>query len=245
MLNVFIGYDAREDEAYQVCKYSLESRAKQPLRIFPLKHRELRQLGIFNRPWRVDASGQFFDERDGRPFSTEFSHSRFAVPLYAKKLGLTEPWALFIDLDFLFLRPVDDLFALVDSRYAVMVCQHEHKPVEGLKMDGVVQTTYPRKNWSSLILWNLKSEWNAFVTLDAVNYEPGQNLHRFKWLPDSTIGALPKAWNWIEGAVPADLTPKAVHYSAGGPWFDQYKGVRYAAKWLRERDLMRRALWKP
>ena len=63
-------------------------------------------------------------------------------------------WALFIDCDIVFLEDVNNLFSLADDRYAVMCVKHEFKPKPGLKMDGQVQTVYPRKNWSSVVLWN-------------------------------------------------------------------------------------------
>lgn len=243
-MNVFVGYDSREDEAFQVCKFSIEQRAKGPVKVFPLKHRELRQLGFFDRSWKVDGTGQYFDERDGRPFSTEFSHSRFLVPAYAKSLGIADGFVLFIDCDFLFLESIDDLFAMADDKYAVMVCKHSYVPQETKKMDGAIQSPYLRKNWSSLILWNLGHSLNANLTVDVVNRESGSFLHQFSWLPDDAIGALPLGWNWIADAVPANISPKAVHYSAGGPWFENYKDARYSKEWLDEQKKMRGELWK-
>lgn len=245
MINVFVGYDSREDEAFQVCRFSLTERSSVEVKVYPIKHKALRHAGLFNRGWRVKGdTGQYIDERDGKPFSTEFSHSRFLVPDYAKALGIREKWVLFCDCDFLFLEPVERLFELADDRYAVMVCKHNHCPSEIKKMDGVMQTSYPCKNWSSLILWNLRHPLNQKLNSYRVNTESGSWLHQFKWLPEDAIGALPLEWNWIEGAVPGDLNPSAVHYSVGGPWFDDYRNVKYADKWVEERSVMRRELWK-
>ena len=240
MDTVFIGYDAREDEAFRVCEHSIYKRATRSVGILPLKHRELRLSGLFDRPWRVDGpTGQFIDDRDGRPFSTEFSHTRFLTPIVAKRTGVTAKWVVFCDCDFLFLRPVSELFDLADDKYAVMVCKHTHVPTEATKMDGVAQATYRRKNWSSLILWNVAHPAHEGLER-AANERSGSYLHGFEWLPDELIGELPPEWNWIENVTSKNLTPKAVHYSVGGPWFDGYKNVAYAADWLTERDAMRR-----
>ena len=43
MNKVFVGYDPREDIAYQVCKYSIERQSKN-VSVHPLKQSELRVL---------------------------------------------------------------------------------------------------------------------------------------------------------------------------------------------------------
>ena len=234
-LPIFIGYDAREDEAFNVCRYSLFNRSSQHLNVIPLKHRELRRQALFDRPWKVDGpTGQFLDERDGKPFSTEFSHTRFLIPHIAGQRDLTG-WALFCDCDFLFLDDVAELFALADDKYAVMCVKHLHTPPEGVKMDYVAQTRYRRKNWSSLVLWNLKHPANLALKLEDVNYKPGSWLHAFEWLADDLIGGLPEEWNWLSGHSSDLIEPKAVHFTEGGPWFPEYRHVPYAKLWLAER----------
>lgn len=239
MIHAFIGYDDREDEAYRVCRFSLVRRASDAVCVHPLKHKMLRQLGLFWRPWNVEGlTGQYVDGIDGRPFSTQFSHTRFLVPAYAQELKIDATWVLFVDCDFLFMADVGTLLSLAEPDKAVMVVQHEHKPRETLKMDAVTQTTYRRKNWSSLILWNLSHEANKVLTPDMVNNRPGGWLHAFSWLPDGLIGSLPVGWNWIEGISPPVERPGAVHYSVGGPWFEGYENCAYAREWLSERGLM-------
>lgn len=219
MLNVFVGYDAREDEAYRVCQFSIVSRASKPVNIVPMKHRELRRVGLFDRPWRIDERGQYFDERDGKPFSTEFSHSRFLVPAYAAQLGISQGWVLFCDCDFLFQADIANLFALADPAYAVMVVKHTHKPPEGLKMDGVAQLRYRRKNWSSLVLWNLGHGANDQMTASLANTLAGSALHAFGWLKNKEIGTLPQEWNFLVGYTKAtDSAIKALHFTDSGPW---------------------------
>lgn len=242
MLNIFIGWDAREDEAFRVCRHSLDARTSQALRVEAIKHRQMRQLGLFDRPWTVDGeTGQMRDVRDGKPFSTEFSHSRFLVPHYARYLGLTEGWALFCDCDFLFQSDIASLFALADPHYAVMVVKHMHKPDETSKMDGQMQTVYPRKNWSSLILWNLAHPAHGRLGVAQVNMERGRWLHAFGWLDDDDIGELPRGWNHLVGVDPLSEAGEAgaLHYTLGGPWFEGHEAGPLAARWLAERRAMR------
>ena len=144
-------------------------------------------------------------------------------------------WALFIDCDIVFLEDVNNLFSLADDRYAVMCVKHEFNPKPGLKMDGQVQTVYPRKNWSSVVLWNCAHPSNEKVTVDSVNNPnfDGAYFHRFSWLKDEEIGELPCDWNWLVGWYnePNDGHPKAIHYTEGGPWFENYRNCEYHQEW--------------
>ena len=78
---IFIGYDEREKLAADVCAHSIRRRSHGDLEIKYLKHKPLRKAGLFNREWKVCGdNGQTIDALDGKPFSTEFSHTRFLVP---------------------------------------------------------------------------------------------------------------------------------------------------------------------
>lgn len=214
-MKVFVGYDIREDIAYQVCEYSIKK--YQPFaEVIPLKQKELRESGIYTRA--IDPLS-----------STEFTFTRFLVPYLSDYKG----WAVFIDCDFVFVDDVKNLFAKADDKYAVMVVKHDYTPKEGLKMDGCKQLPYPRKNWSSTILWNCAHPSNKQITPDIVNSQTGQYLHRFQWLDDSEIGELAPDWNWLAGwyQEPADGTPKAIHYTEGGPWFKEYRRCPYHKVW--------------
>ncbi|HTI87948.1 MAG TPA: glycosyltransferase [Alphaproteobacteria bacterium] len=216
---VYVGFDPRESIAYDVCRHSILSRTRADVAVVPLVQNELRERKLY---WRT-----------GDPLaSTEFTYTRFLVPALAGYQG----WALYCDCDFLWLADIADLFALADDRYAAMCVHHDHRPTEAMKMDGRVQTLYPRKNWSSLILWNCAHPANAALTPDVVNRETGAFLHRFSWLKDKEIGAVPETWNWLEGwsARPASGPPKVVHYTRGGPWFDKWEDVAFADLWLAE-----------
>ena len=92
--------------------------------------------------------------------STEFTFTRFLIPTITEYNG----WALFIDCDFVALEDVAKLFAQANDKYAVMCAQHDYTPKEGVKMDGQQQTSYPRKNWSSMMLVNCGHPSNARLT---------------------------------------------------------------------------------
>ena len=225
-LKVFVGYDPREAPAYRACVASLRARSSAALEVQPLVQAHLRGLGLYRRP--EEARGpQTWDLISQAPVSTEFSLTRFLVPHLAGRAG----WALFCDCDFLWRADVAELLDLADPEKAVMVVKHDHQPPEAVKMDGCLQVGYPRKNWSSLVLWNCAHPANAALTLDRVNSWPGKALHAFAWLDDHDIGALPEAWNWLEGWSDPGIDPKAVHYTRGTPDMPPYADAPFAAEW--------------
>lgn len=227
MMRVFMGYDAREAEAYRVAVQSLLRHASRPVCVVPLDIDRLQAQGLITRP--VDARGQQYDLVSQAPQSTAFAVSRFLVPLLAQ----SGP-ALFVDCDVLFMADVAELFALADPRYAVQVVQHDHRPQRETKMDGAAQTTYWRKNWSSVMLINGSHPGNQRLSLWDVNHRPGRDLHSFYWLHDSEIGALPPAWNWLVGEQVKPDGVKLAHYTNGGPWFDNWAPRFHDNLWLEE-----------
>lgn len=226
-LPIFIGWDQREEVAFDVCRHSLLARSSVPLYVRALRLEGLRHANLY---WRqsVVQGGRRIDTIDRRPFSTDFAFSRFLVPALMQYNG----WALFCDCDFLFLADVADLLKHADPEKAVMVCKQVHEPNEGEKMDGQAQSRYRRKNWSSLVLWNCSHEANLALTTHAVNREYGSWLHGFEWLDDDEIGELPPQWNWIDGVTPG--APLAVHYTSGGPWMRGHQSVAFAQEWQDE-----------
>lgn len=226
-ISVYIGWDSREDIAYQVCRASLLRRASRPVTIAALRQDELRHQGLY---WR----------QPDPLASTEFTYTRFLVPALAGYRG----WALFCDCDFLWLADVSELWQMIDDRYALMCVKHDHRPRETEKMDGVAQTVYPRKNWSSLMLLNCAHPAMGALTPDVVNSQTGAYLHRMQWLTDDLIGGLPETWNWLDGwsEKPEHGTPNVVHYTRGGPWFENWQDVEYADLWLAEKAIYERTL---
>ena len=219
-LTIYVGWDSREDIAYQACKQSLLDTASVPIKVIPLKQRLLKRDKMY---WR----------KSDKLASTEFTFTRFLVP----ELAEFEGWALFIDCDFIALEDVKELFDQTDDKYAVMCSQHDYTPKEGTKMDGKQQLNYPRKNWSSMMLFNCGHPSNQKLTKELVN-DPdidGKYLHRFSWLDDKEIGKISHEWNWLVGwyKEPQDGKPKFLHYTEGGPWFEQYKDCEYNLEYYR------------
>lgn len=214
-MKVFVGYDIREDIAFQVCEYSIKKH-NAATEVIPLKQKELREARIYTRS--IDPLS-----------STEFTFTRFLVPYLSDYKG----WAVFVDCDFIFVDDVKKLFDQAKDEYAVMVVKHDYTPQEGLKMDGCKQLPYPRKNWSSTILWNCGHPSNRQITPEIVNSQTGQYLHRFQWLDDREIGTLQPEWNWLAGwyEEPKHGSPKAIHYTEGGPWFKEYRRCPYHKIW--------------
>ncbi len=217
-MKVFIGYDPREDMAYQVCKHSiLKHQPNADVR--PLIQTELRQAGWYKRP--VDKLA-----------STEFTFTRFLVPELTNYKG----WAVFMDCDMILTTDIAELFAQADDKYAVMCVQHDYTPKEGIKMDGQKQTIYPRKNWSSVVLFNCAHPSNKVLDQDLVNSLEinGAYLHRFSWLKDEEVGELDHTWNYLVGVYDDIETPKLIHYTEGGPWFENYRNCEFNELWKQE-----------
>ena len=217
-MKIFIGYEPREDIAYNVCVHSILTR--QPnAEVIPLVQQELRDLGWYTRD--VDKLA-----------STEFTFTRFLVPELCNYNG----WALFIDCDTLITTDIKDLFNLADNRYAVMCVKHDYKINTKYKMDGQKQTTYPRKNWSSVMLFNCSHPSNRALSKRLIN-DPkttGVYLHRMSWLEDKDIGELNHTWNYLADVYTDILYPKLIHYTCGGPWFKEYTNHPFSDSWNTE-----------
>jgi hypothetical protein len=218
MINVFIGYDPREAVAFSVLAHSIYARASEPVTVAPLMLSALR--------------GSFSRERHSLQ-STDFAFTRFLVPYLAGYAG----WSIFMDCDMLMLDDVAKLWRLRDDRYAVMVVKHDHQPRESVKFLDQPQTQYPKKNWSSVMLFN--NARCAALAPEYVNRASGLDLHQFKWLEsDGLIGELPRRWNHLVGYYQPSTDVSLVHYTLGGPYFDEYRDCEYAVEWRRERDRM-------
>jgi hypothetical protein len=193
-----------------LCQSILEN-ASVPVRFSPINLRNLKTL--FDRPMHELQS-------------TEFSFSRFLTPYLSDYAG----WSMFIDCDMLARSDVAELFALADDRYAVMVCPHDYTPMDQIKFEGHVQTRYPKKNWSSVMLFN-NARCRA-LTPEFVNTASGLELHQFKWLSsDEEIGVLPLEWNWLVSEYPDNPDAKIAHFTRGGPYFPEYVDEGYSDEW--------------
>lgn len=223
---VFVGHDSREADATKVCIASMLEESSSDLSIKKLSEPRLRHSGLYRRTYTM-VDGVKIDTVDRKPFSTDFSFTRFLVPALSQYDGP----ALFSDGDFLFREDVTSLFALFDPRYAVQVVKHRPLHEAGKKMDGQSQQPYFRKNWSSLVLWNCGHASNRHLTPYQVNQANGQWLHGFRWLDDDEIGELPADWNHLVLVDDHRLDPRAVHFTTGVPSMPGYENSPFADEW--------------
>ncbi|WP_152048421.1 glycosyltransferase family protein [Aureimonas psammosilenae] len=213
---VFIGFDSKETIAYHVLSQSILEKSTIPVLFSPIVLDNLN--GIFTR------------ERNPLQ-TTEFSFSRFLVPA----LSNFEGWSLFMDCDMLMRADIAELWKLRDDKYAAMCVKHDYQPKVETKFLGQTQTKYEKKNWSSVILFN-NAKCRALTT-DYVNTATGLQLHQFKWLEnDDLIGELPPAWNWLVNEYDHNPDAKNVHFTDGGPYFNEYAKDDYADEWFAARE---------
>ena len=213
MINIFIGYDSKERVAYNVLSHSIIQNSTKPVAITPIALNNLKD--------------DFVRERNALS-STEFSFSRFMIPHLMNYQG----WALFMDCDMLMFEDISKLWRMRDDSKAIQVCKHDYTPKESKKFLGQVQTKYEKKNWSSFMLMNCKK--CTTLTPDYVNKASGLELHQFKWLEgDHLIGDLPLEWNWLVGEYEHKEDVNNVHYTKGGPWFEEYAKCDYSQDWFR------------
>lgn len=210
-IKIFIGYDPREAGAFSVLAHSIHVRASQPVSVTPLMLSQLSQVY----------------RRERNPLqSTDFSFSRFLVPYLSGFSG----WSVFMDCDMLVLDDIAKLWALRDERYTVQVVKHNHVPEEEIKFLDAAQTRYEKKNWSSVMLFN-NAKCRA-LTPDYVNTASGLELHQFKWLDDEVlIGEIPHRWNHLVGYDAPSSAVSLVHYTIGGPYFEEYRDCEYSEEW--------------
>ena len=222
MIRVFIGFDPRETVAFHVLSQSIHARASEPVSIIPIMLSQLKGLMT----------------RERNPLqSTDFSFSRFLTPYLCGYEG----WAVFMDCDMLVLKDIAELWALRDDDYAVQVVKHNHVPEEDTKFLGAPQTQYEKKNWSSVMLFNC--EKCQILTPEYVNTASGLDLHRFNWIDgDHLIGQLPHSWNHLvayDRTVPVTEVFN-LHYTSGGPYYQEYQTTDYAEEWFSEKENMLR-----
>ena len=215
VLPIFIGYDTAETVAWHTLTNSIIEKSTLPVSITPVAIEHFKNF--FHRP------------RDAKQ-SNAFSFSRFAVPYLMDYAG----YAIFMDCDMLLRTDIATILTCIESDpgKAVYVVKHDYTPHEGTKYLGTVQYAYPRKNWSSFVLWNCAHPKNTNLTPDFFNSASGLELHRFTWLEDADIGELDVRWNWLVGEYvnpPSDVFN--VHWTLGGPYFSEYTEVDFSDEW--------------
>lgn len=222
LLKVFIGYDPVESIAWHVMAHSVFTKSSVPVALVPVNVKNL--TGLYTRP------------RDPKQ-SNEFSFTRFLVPF----LSGYEGYAVFFDCDMMLRTDIKEILTVIDKdpNKAVYVVKHDYTPRDDIKYLNTTQYAYPRKNWSSVVVWNCGHPANSKLSLEFVNTASGMELHRFMWLKDEEIGEIDIKWNWLVGEYdnpPSDV--KNVHWTIGGPYFKEYSEVDFSADWFLERERM-------
>ncbi len=205
-----VGFDQREAVAFHTFVQSVINVTSLPVSVTPLVLNAL--------------PGYSETHNDG---SNTFIYSRFLTPY----LTNFEGWAIFADGDMICREDLKNLWDLRDDRYAVMVVKHDYQTKAHQKYLGNKNENYPKKNWSSVILWNCAHPKNKDLTPDFVMSKDGKFLHRFSWLDEVDIGEIPKEWNWLTTEYPDNYQAKLLHYTLGTPCFKDYKASDMADLW--------------
>jgi lipopolysaccharide biosynthesis glycosyltransferase len=142
-------------------------------------------------------------------------------------------WAIFADGDMVCQADIAELWSLRDETKAVQVVKHDYKTKAAKKYLGNKNENYPKKNWSSLILWNCGHPENTILTPEFIQSQPGSYLHRFSWLGDELIGGLDAEWNWLAIEYPENPNAKLIHYTLGTPCFKDYANESMSDIWKR------------
>lgn len=227
----YLGYDSREDLVYQVARHSLLKTSPKLFNVLPLVQDKLRADRIYTRPKDLLAA-------------TDFSLTRFMVPhIESLGFGKKHKFAIFADCDFLFTKSLELLMMAIErcNNRAVWVVKHDYTPRTGLKMGGKSQSQYPRKNWSSFMVFNLEHPATQALTKEVVNKASPSYLHRFQWCKDEEIGNLDITYNFLVGEYDkpegwdsshaALNTPACLHYTLGIGVFDKLETYDFAGLW--------------
>ena len=216
MIPIFVGYDPKEAIAFHTCVNSIIRLSSEPVQIIPLA------LNLLKDYTELHTDG-----------SNSFVYSRFLVPYLQSFTG----WAIYIDGDMILRTDIAELWNLQQPDKDVMVVQHDYKTKMPVKYLGAKNEDYPRKNWSSVILWNCNSFPNRKLTPSFVQQQTGSFLHRFNWLQDERIGRLPIEWNWLPDEFGPNANAKLLHWTLGTPCFKDFSSATQSEEWHSERIL--------
>lgn len=209
-INMVVGFDQRESIAYHTFIQSIMEKSSLPVSFTPLAINTLKGY----RETHTDKSNDFI-------------YSRFLTPYLNSFSG----WAIFADGDMICQSDIKELWDLRDDSKAVLVVKHDYKTKAQKKYLGNINKDYPKKNWSSLILWNCAHPKHKLLTPDFISNQTGKFLHRFSWLEDEDIGDLPKDWNWLAIEYPENKNAKLIHYTLGTPCFKEYWDSEMSEIW--------------
>ncbi len=209
-INIVIGFDQRESVAFHTFVQSIIEKASIPVNITPLA---------------INSLKDYKETHEDK--SNDFIYSRFLTPY----LNNFEGWAIFLDGDMICQTDIKELWDLRDEKKALLVVKHNYQSKAKKKYLGNINENYPRKNWSSVILWNCSHPKHKVLTPNFIAEQTGKYLHRFSWLNDDDIGDLPLAWNWLAIEYPINMEAKLIHYTLGTPCFREYSSTDMAEAW--------------
>ncbi|NDH09965.1 MAG: glycosyltransferase [Gammaproteobacteria bacterium] len=209
-INIVVGFDQREAVAYHTFVQSIIDKASIPVNFTPLAIKSLK-----------DYTENHTDK------SNDFIYSRFLTPY----LNNYEGWAIFADGDMICQTDIKELWDLRDESKALLVVKHDYQTKMHKKYLGNINENYPRKNWSSLILWNCAHHKHKVLTPEFISSQTGKYLHRFSWLDDNDIGELPWDWNYLAIEYPENRKAKLIHYTLGTPCFSDFKNSQMSDIW--------------
>ena len=210
IIKIVVGFDQRESVAYHTFIQSIIERTSLPVAFIPLAINSLKGY----KETHADKSNDFIYSRFLTPYLNEF-----------------QGWAIFADGDMLCRQDIKELWDLRDESKALQVVKHNYQTQASHKYLGNINQNYPRKNWSSVILWNCKHPKHKILTPDFIEKQTGKFLHRFSWLDDNEIGDLPKEWNWLAIEYPENRDAKLIHFTLGTPCFKDYQDTSMADLW--------------
>lgn len=212
-VKLFIGHDSKQSGVCDTCRLSVEDNSNIEVDVIHLS--TLTSRGLF---WRPQAEG-----------STDFAFTRFLTPYLKGFYG----YAIFCDSDFIWNCDPLDLLEYTNPHHAVSVVKHNitREQVKPVKMDGQKQSWYPKKNWSSLMIFNCDHPFTKRLTPTTVSESPAGYLHEFQWCDEKAIGSIPHTYNYLVGYYNDIQDPKAIHYTDGGPWHPGYEEVEFADRW--------------
>lgn len=234
--SIWIGFDPREADAFAVCRHTIRRHLTRPIPVRGLVLSQLQRDRLYKRPIEYRQGAEvdrplMWDPISDAPMSTEHANSRFLVPHLARS-----GWALFCDGDMLVRGNLARLLDGLDRHFAAYCVKHKFAPAAGVKMDGQAQTAYPRKNWTSFIIWNCDHPSMRRLTVDMINTLPGRDLHRLCWLEDGEIGELDARFNFLVGHSDPAIEPVVVHFTEGTPAMPGYENVPFADEWRAARE---------
>lgn len=207
---IVVGFDQREAIAYHTFCQSILEKSTIPVQFIPLA---INSLYFYNE-----------DHNDG---SNNFIYSRFLTPYICNFKG----FAVYADGDMICNADISELADLFDTSKAVQLVKHEYKTKRSIKYFGNENKNYPRKNWSSMVVFNCQHPANRVLTPQFIQEHDGVFLHRFQWLHDDEIGELEITWNYLAIEYKSRNDAKLVHYTLGTPCLVDFKEAEMSDIW--------------